>query len=129
MFEIAAPAPPSICVMWYSDGPGKFWNCHPKREPQNSRAFAVSCAGISKCTILPAMRPPVVVVRRSGRSALSLRRPRLREDLIGRRAIAALIAGPRDQEAADEAEGEHGEPRDHGRERQRGDQHDASGKA
>ncbi len=51
MFVMAAPARSPIRAMWYSDGPGNAWNCQPKSEPQNSRAFAVSSAGISKCTI------------------------------------------------------------------------------
>ena len=51
MFVIAPPACSPIWVMWYSDGPGYDSNCHPKSEPQNSRDFAVSSAGISRLTI------------------------------------------------------------------------------
>src|SRR5215218_9438159 len=129
MLVIAAPAPPPICVMWYSDGPGYSWNCHPKREPQNSRLLAVSSAGISKCTIWPAMRPPVSSSGGAGRSAASPGRPRLREDLIGRRPAAALIANPRDQAAAREPDGDHGDAGGYARERQRGDERDAPDEA
>src|SRR4029453_9459223 len=59
---IAAPCCSASRVMWYSDGPGYVSNCHPKSEPQNSRAWAVSSAGISRCTICPAIRPPPVGV-------------------------------------------------------------------
>src|SRR4029453_9090638 len=59
---IAAPCCSASRVMWYSDGPGYVSNCHPKSEPQNSRACAVSSAGISRCTICPAIRPPPVGV-------------------------------------------------------------------
>src|SRR5205809_874641 len=55
MFVTAAPCRSPICVMWYSDGPGNELNCHPKSEPQNSRLFSVSSAGISMCTISPAI--------------------------------------------------------------------------
>src|SRR6186713_420046 len=42
--------------MWYSVGdPVYSWNSQPKRPPQNSFAWAVSPAGISKWTIWPAM--------------------------------------------------------------------------
>src|SRR5581483_8245323 len=58
MFVTAAPCWSPICVMWYSDGPGYDWNCHPKSEPQNSWDVPVSSAGISMWTICPAMRPP-----------------------------------------------------------------------
>src|SRR5436190_929013 len=64
MLVIAAPARSLIRVMWYSDGPGYAWNSHPKSGPQNWRAFSVSSAGISMCTISPGIRPPLVVVRR-----------------------------------------------------------------
>src|SRR6266567_5836344 len=65
MLVIAAPAWSLILVMWYSNGPGNASNCHPKSEPQNSRPFAVSSAGISKCTGWPGIAPPVAsVVRR-----------------------------------------------------------------
>jgi hypothetical protein len=48
MFVIAPPSSfGTISVIQYSDGPGKFWNCQPNSEPQNSRDFAVSSAGIS----------------------------------------------------------------------------------
>src|SRR5450432_968515 len=56
MFVIAAPEFSLTRVMWYSDGPGNAWNCHPKSEPQNAWDFAVSSAGISMCTIWPSMR-------------------------------------------------------------------------
>ena len=36
MFVIAAPCSPPIWVVWYSNGPGFAWNCHPNKEPQNS---------------------------------------------------------------------------------------------
>src|SRR5436190_23357351 len=55
MFVTAAPCRSPICVMWYSDGPGNELNCHSKSEPQNSRLFSVSSAGISMCTISPAI--------------------------------------------------------------------------
>src|SRR5437879_5274816 len=58
MFVIAAPAWSLILLMWYSNGPGNASNFHPKREPQNSRPFAVSSAGISMWTGCPAMVPP-----------------------------------------------------------------------
>src|SRR5690349_20733632 len=45
--------------MKYSIPPGAASNCHPKSEPQNSRPFAVSSAGISKCTNWPAIGPPL----------------------------------------------------------------------
>jgi hypothetical protein len=53
MFVIAAPACSPICVMWYSPDspPGYCSNVQPKSDPQNSRPWAVSSAGISKCTI------------------------------------------------------------------------------
>jgi hypothetical protein len=51
MFVIAAPLVSLIRVMWYSDGPGYASNCQPNSEPQNSRDFSVSSAGISMCTI------------------------------------------------------------------------------
>ena len=58
MFVMAPPWDSAMRVMWYSDGPGKLSNCQPNREPQNSRLAAVSSAGISRCTISPAMDPP-----------------------------------------------------------------------
>ena len=46
---IAPPVVSENRVMWYSLGlPSKAWNSQPKSEPQNSRAFAVSPAGISR---------------------------------------------------------------------------------
>src|SRR5207247_158703 len=62
MLVIAAPAWSLIRVMWYSNGPGNDSNCHPKSEPQNSRPFAVSSAGISTCTGWPGMISPLVQV-------------------------------------------------------------------
>src|SRR6266540_2963838 len=59
MLVMAAPPVSLIRVMWYSDGPGYDSNCHPKSEPQNSRPWAVSSAGISKCTIWPAIAVPL----------------------------------------------------------------------
>src|SRR5215510_11738137 len=45
--------------MWYSVGePGYSWNSQPKRPPQNSLAWPVAPAGISKCTIWPAIPSP-----------------------------------------------------------------------
>src|SRR6266487_2682590 len=64
MLVIAAPAWSLILVMWYSNGPGNASNCHPKSEPQNSRPFAVSSAGISKRTGWPGIAPPVAAVFR-----------------------------------------------------------------
>src|SRR5215212_3336633 len=58
MFVSAPPVVSLIRVMWYSDGPGNASNCHPKSDPQNSFALAVSSAGISMCTISPAIHPP-----------------------------------------------------------------------
>src|SRR5262245_12219146 len=48
MFVIAAPCSPPICVVWYSNGPGLAWNCHPNNEPQNCWLLVVSSAG-SRC--------------------------------------------------------------------------------
>jgi hypothetical protein len=54
-------APPELSVnrvIQYSPGPpGYDWNSHPKSAPQNARACSVSSAGISICTISPAIRP------------------------------------------------------------------------
>jgi len=55
---IAAPVESLIRVMWYSNGPGNASNCQPKSEPQKSRPFPVSSAGISTCTTLPGMVTP-----------------------------------------------------------------------
>src|SRR2546423_7768221 len=94
MLVIAAPAWSLMRVMWYSDGPGYDSNCHPKSPPQNSRAFAVSSAGISKWAISPGILPPL---RRSpaehGRSAASVLRQCRPEDLIGAKDVASAHVG------------------------------------
>src|SRR5215467_2497762 len=53
MLVIAAVRGPSIWLVWYSNGPGLAWNCHPNKEPQNCWLLVVSSAGISMCTISP----------------------------------------------------------------------------
>src|SRR5919109_4473460 len=64
--------------MWSSVGPSNVCHSQPKSELQNSRAFAVSPAGISTCTICPgtslsfrlvsgaACAPPLHSLRRTG---------------------------------------------------------------
>src|SRR5215831_7258755 len=59
MSVTAAPVWSEMRVMWYSLGPGKDSNCHPNRDPQNSFPAAGSSAGISMCTIAPAIGPPL----------------------------------------------------------------------
>src|SRR5215831_14782289 len=73
MLVIAAPCSPPICVVWYSNGPGLAWNCHPNKQPQNCWLLLVSSAGISMWTISPGTAaspfrrsravPPSVVTR------------------------------------------------------------------
>src|SRR5262249_1106774 len=86
MFVIAAPCSPPICVVWYSNGPGLAWNCHPNKEPQNCWLLLVSSAGISMWTISPgiaaspvspctAMPPSVVPRPAAGSSWAAARTP------------------------------------------------------
>src|SRR6516162_8241402 len=74
MFVIAAVRGPSIWLVWYSNGPGLAWNCHPNNEPQNCWLLVVSSAGISMCTISPGIAASSV--GRYGDAAVSrYRRP------------------------------------------------------
>src|SRR5215467_533679 len=82
MLVIAAPCSPPICVVWYSNGPGFAWNCHPNKDPQNCWLLVVSSAGISMCTISPGTAASSV--RRYRDAAAVVLTPRGRGDLIGR---------------------------------------------
>src|SRR5947208_11414353 len=85
MFVTAPPVCSPVRVMWYSAGPGYASNCHPKREPQNSRPSAVSSAGISKCTIWPGIfLLSLCAVRRCRSAGGHSSRPRARPEFIGR---------------------------------------------
>src|SRR5918994_148136 len=74
MLVIAPPVCSLIWVVWYSNGPGKASNSHPKSEPQNSRPLAVSCAGISTFTTCPGITLSSRVVVRQ-RPSLRRRHP------------------------------------------------------
>src|SRR5690242_5901671 len=81
MLVIAAPCSPLICVVWYSNGPGLAWNCHPNKEPQNCWLPVVSSAGISMCTISPGTAASLIVVSADAAVSPDTARP---GKLIGR---------------------------------------------
>jgi len=89
MLVIAAPCSPPICVVWYSNGPGFPWNCHPNRGPQNSWLLLVSSAGISMCTISPGNAVSSFVVHGDAAVSPSTARP---VELIGRRLCTGYVA-------------------------------------